>query len=287
MKSFARPTVAAMDKLIGVELKVLDHGFIRVVDYMGDDSAIVQAARVSYGSGTKSLREDAALIRYLLRHGHTTPFEMCELKLHVKMPIFVARQWVRHRTANINEYSGRYSILDKEFYVPEELGVQSQTNKQGRDSPASAVGSEEYVSKIKDISGRAYANYKSLLNDDKGLARELARVVLPVNFYTQWYWKIDLHNLLRFLFLRSHSHAQYEIRVYAQKIIDEVLPKWVPTVTKAFKEYQQGAVSLSASAVETVKKWLEGDRKYAHKGMSKRELDDLKRTLLGKSRNRS
>lgn len=309
-----RPRVAAMDDILGVEYKLLDHGFIRVIDYMGDDAAIVQAARVSYGDGTKSLREDTSLIRYLLRRAHTTPFEMCELKLHVKLPIFAARQWIRHRTANVNEYSARYSIMDKEFYVPDagelrkrdrwkdavqaekagqkpmwektetRVAYQSQTNKQGRGEAMSAAEAEEHARKIRELSRRAYTAYKGLLKDGEGLSRELARMVLPTNFYTQWFWKIDLHNLLRFLLLRADPHAQYEIRVYAQKIIDEILPRWVPAVAAAFAEYQTGAMSLSAAATATVKKWLDGDRDYLAEQLSEREATELKRALLGKSR---
>ena len=210
-----RATVPALEDVIYTPFPVLDRGFVRVVDYMGDDGAIVQAARVSYGRGTRRVSEDRGLIRYLMRHRHTTPFEMCELKLHVKLPIFVARQWIRHRTANVNEYSARYSILDREFYVPEEaqLAEQSTSNRQGR---GELMGSEEagrVLALLREDAERAYDRYEELVNerpgggardpDRSGLARELARMSISLNFYTQWYWKVDLHNLLHFLSLRG------------------------------------------------------------------------------------
>src|SRR5579862_4263601 len=278
-----RATVPALEEILYTPQPVLDHGFVRVVDYMGDDGAIVQAARVSYGRGTRKVSEDRGLIHYLMRHRHSTPFEMCEIKLHVKLPIFVARQWVRHRTANINEYSARYSILDKEFYVPdaqyleslkEELLVQkneeegqkdlfgaqasatqknlkgtaaqSTTNKQGREHILSHEEAEEVLRTIKNHSEASYRRYTDLLNEEggkkideakMGLARELARMVLPTNFYTQWYWKIDLHNLLHFLSLRADPHAQYEIRAYADVMVDTV-KRWVPLAHAAFLEYR-------------------------------------------------
>ena len=304
-----------MDEILGREFKLLDHGFIRVVDYMGGDAAIVQAARISYGTGTKSHRKDAALIKYLLRRAHTTPFEMCELKLHVKMPIFVARQWIRHRTANVNEYSARYSILDKEFYVPDlsqvrlaqtekkftqkgqgillegEKGLkavaqQSLINKQGRSAPMTAAKAEEYVRKIREISLRAYTAYEKLLDNNQGLSRELARMVLPTNFYTQWFWKIDLHNLLKFLLLRADAHAQYETRVYAQAIINEILPRWAPEAAEAFAEYQWESFNLSRSAKGVVKGWLArnlgrraGQTRAGEEEEAIRRLRDLFRSL--------
>ncbi|TAF14181.1 MAG: FAD-dependent thymidylate synthase, partial [Alphaproteobacteria bacterium] len=220
-----RAVSEGMEELLYTMHPVLDHGFVRVVDYMGNDAAIVQAARVSYGKGTKKMREDEGLIRYLLRHRHTTPFEMCEVKFHIKLPIFIARQWIRHRTANVNEYSGRYSVMDKDFYLParEHLAAQSASNRQGRGDILEGLEADHALELLRSDSERAYAHYEELLNsreggeiihpDKQGLARELARMNLPVNYYTQWYWKIDLHNLMHFLALRVDSHAQYEIRV--------------------------------------------------------------------------
>lgn len=252
------------------EFKCLDHGFVRVVDMMGNDEAIVQAARVSYGSGTKATSEDRGLIRYLMRHWHTTPFEMCEIKLHVKLPVFVARQWIRHRTANVNEYSARYSVLDNEFYTPEVADIlpQSKTNKQGRDGELPLEMREGMRELISDQSQVAYGAYEELMHgwpwvhadgtpvdqehDDfdthkgeLGMARELARMVLPVNIYTQWYWKVDLHNLFHFLRLRSDPHAQMEIRVYANAIC-KIVKAWCPLAYEAFEDYRLNAVTLSA-----------------------------------------
>ncbi|SVB88075.1 uncharacterized protein METZ01_LOCUS240929, partial [marine metagenome] len=216
-----RATVPALEELLYKPFAVLDHGFVRVVDYMGDDSAVVQAARVSYGSGTKKVREDRGLIRYLIRHRHTTPFEMCEIKFHVKLPIFVARQWVRHRTANINEYSARYSFLDNEFYIPapEKLASQSSANRQGRGSVLEGEEAADVMSLLREDAYRAHAHYVEMMNEDdagviqkndrRGLARELARMNLTLNFYTQWYWKVNLHHLMHFLSLRADEHAQY------------------------------------------------------------------------------
>ena len=234
-----RPTVQALEDRLYHLNPVLDHGFVRVVDYMGDDGAIVQAARVSYGAGTRSVRNDRGLIRYLMRHRHTTPFEMCELKLHIKLPIFIARQWIRHRTANVNEYSARYSILDREFYIPanEQLAEQSASNRQGRDKALDAATSARVLDLLRRDAMQCYDTYEELINDqgdgtpvrdgEPQLARELARMNLNLNYYTQWYWKIDLHNLLHFLSLRMHSHAQYEIQVYAE-IIADMVKSWVP-----------------------------------------------------------
>jgi len=252
-----------------VPTHVLDHGFVRVVDYMGDDAAIVQAARVSYGRGTRRSSQDGALIAYLMRHWHSTPFEMCEIKLHVKLPIFVARQWVRHRTANINEYSARYSVLDAEFYVPERehLAAQSATNRQGRDAVLSEAEADEVLRILRDDAARSYSNYGWMLNDGTaghdvdgdrvGLSRELARIGLGLNTYTQWYWKCDLHNLLRFLRLRADSHAQYEIRAFADAVLD-IVGRWVPLTHAAFIEHQMNSLTLSASAVQAVRALLAG-----------------------------
>ncbi len=296
-----RATVPALEELLHKEIRVLDHGFIRVVDYFGDDGAIVQAARVSYGKGTKTVSNDRGLIRYLMRHRHTTPFEMCEIKLHVKLPMFVARQWVRHRTANVNEYSARYSILDHEFYVPadQHLAAQSQSNRQGRDEVLSGPQAEQTTRDIEALSDRAYELYEALLNetaagevidaDRKGLARELARMVLPVNYYTQWYWKIDLYNLLHFLSLRADAHAQYEIRAYADVLCD-VVAKWVPLVWEAFEDYQMTGANVSGPGLGVLRGLIEDGvlddearledlRKKS--GLSPREFRELLATLRG------
>ena len=254
---------------------VLDHGFIRVVDYMGDDSAIVQAARVSYGAGTKHVQNDEGLIRYLMRHWHSTPFEMCEVKLHVKLPVFVARQWIRHRTANVNEYSARYSILDREFYIPEpsQLAAQSTVNNQGRGEVLQGEEAARVLDLLKSDANRAYDHYEAMLSQDgqQGLARELARMNLPANIYTQWYWKVDLHNLFHFLRLRADPHAQYEIRVYAEAIA-ACVKDWVPLAYAAFEDYRMGGVTLSAKAIAVLKRRLAGETVTQEaSGMSKGE----------------
>jgi len=286
-----RATVPAMEALLYQPVPVLDHGFIRVIDYMGDDAAVVQAARVSYGAGTKKVREDAGLINYLMRHRHTSPFEMCELKLHAKMPIFVAREWVRHRVANLNEISGRYSILDNEFYLPapEQLGTQSRSNRQGRGETITGPESVRVLEILREDAERSYSHYEEMLNENiagdtldparSGLARELARMNLSVNFYTQWYWKIDLHNLLHFLNLRTDARAQYEIRVYADAIL-EVVKQWVPLTYAAFMDYRMGAYELSAKSLAVVRRMLRGehvDREST--GMSPGEWRELMETL--------
>lgn len=254
---------------------VLDHGFIRVIDYMGDDSAIVQAARVSYGAGTKHVQNDEGLIRYLMRHWHSTPFEMCEIKLHVKLPVFVARQWIRHRTANVNEYSARYSILDREFYIPapEHLAAQSTVNNQGRGEVLTGEEAARVLDLLKSDANRAYDHYEAMLSQDgqQGLARELARMNLPANIYTQWYWKVDLHNLFHFLRLRADPHAQYEIRVYAEAIA-ACVRDWVPLAYAAFEDYRMGGVTLSAKAIAVLKRRLAGEAVTQEaSGMSKGE----------------
>jgi thymidylate synthase (FAD) len=286
-----RPTAPALEEVLYQVLPVLDHGFVRVVDYMGDDAAIVQAARVSYGRGTKRVNEDRGLIRYLMRHHHTTPFEMCELKLHCKLPIFVARQWIRHRTANVNEYSGRYSILDREFYLPpaDALCVQSTGNRQGRGASLEAERAAAVLQLLRDDATRCYDHYQELLNEDEAgrtlrpgepsLARELARINLTLGFYTQWYWKIDLHNLLHFLLLRGDAHAQEEIRVYA-RAISEVAQRWVPLAWEAFVDYRLEAMTLSRAEGEAVRAMLAGERPdLAALGLSKREQDELRAKL--------
>jgi len=265
----------------------LDHGFVRVVDYMGDDSSIVQSARVSYGKGTKKVSTDEGLIKYLMRHWHSTPFEMCEIKYHVKLPIFIARQWIRHRTANVNEYSARYSILDKEFYIPakKQLSAQSTINRQGRGELITGDQADEVLNILKEDATRTYDNYEKMLNekfdgtviDEKksGLARELARMNLTLNSYTQWYWKTDLLNLLNFLFLRADSHAQYEIRVYAETMLDTV-KKWVPITHSAFLDYRVGAVSVSAKGKIVIQKMAKGEKvDIESSNLSKREWNEL------------
>ncbi|MBL3586962.1 FAD-dependent thymidylate synthase [Rhodovulum sulfidophilum] len=262
---------------------VLDHGFVRVVDYMGDDAAICQAARVSYGRGTKAVSNDEGLIRYLMRHWHSTPFEMCEVKFHVKLPVFVARQWIRHRTANVNEYSARYSILDREFYIPapDALAAQSTVNNQGRGEVLEGEEAARVLDILKTDAGRCYDNYEAMLGQDgqKGLARELARMNLPANIYTQWYWKCDLHNLFHFLRLRADSHAQYEIRVYAQTIC-EIVADWVPLAYKAFEDYRIGGVNLSDPAMDCIRRMLKGEAVTQEtSGMSKGEWREFEAVL--------
>jgi thymidylate synthase (FAD) len=270
---------------------VLDHGFVRVIDYMGDDAAIVQAARVSYGKGTRQVREDAGLIRYLMRHWHSTPFEMCEIKYHVKLPIFVARQWIRHRTANVNEYSARYSILDKEFYLPapEDLAMQSSSNRQGRGEALEGDEADRVMELLRDDAEKCYRDYAWMLNEDdsgavadesrSGLARELARMNLTLNTYTQWYWKTDLHNLMHFLRLRADSHAQFEIRVYADAMLD-TLKRWVPLTYEAFEEYRMGAAQISATGLSVIRRLLAGEGVIQEdSGLSKREWRELMQTL--------
>ena len=282
-----RVTSPELEKVLYEAIPVLDHGFIRVIDYMGDDTSIVQSARVSYGKGTKKVSTDEGLIRYLMRHWHSTPFEMCEIKYHVKLPIFIARQWIRHRTANVNEYSARYSILDKEFYIPakEQLSAQATNNRQGRGELITGQQADEVLKILKDDAVRTYDNYEKMLNerfdgtiiDEKksGLARELARMNLTLNSYTQWYWKTDLLNLMNFLFLRGDSHAQYEIRVYAEKMLDTV-KKWVPITHAAFLDYRVGAAHLSSKGLKIVKSMINGNKvTYEDSGLSKREWNEL------------
>jgi thymidylate synthase (FAD) len=318
-----RSSVPELEDILYDPIEVLDHGFVRVIDYMGDDAAIVQAARVSYGRGTKQVSEDAGLIRYLMRHRHSTPFEMCEIKYHVKLPIFVARQWIRHRTANVNEYSARYSILDKEFYVPDvdyletrrierqieqntaqgqadlfpevqqtqprQLAAQSKSNRQGREEVLPRDEAAQILEWIKNDSARNYSTYTKLLNEDvngniinetrHGLARELARMVLPTNIYTQWYWKVDLHNLLHFLSLRADPHAQYEIRVYADVML-ETVKRWVPLVYEAFLEYRMNAASISATGLKVIRRLLAGEQvEQKDSGLSPREWRELMAVL--------
>jgi thymidylate synthase (FAD) len=276
-----------LEEVLYKPFKVLDHGFVRVIDYMGNDTAIVQAARVSYGAGTKKTNQDKGLIHYLVRHRHTTPLEMCEIKFHIKLPIFVARQWIRHRTANVNEYSARYSILGKDFYIPEpdQCAVQSKTNMQGRGDVLSKADAEKVRKLLIEDAERCYKNYEAMLNEDINgntvdeskpkLTRELARMNLTLNYYTEWYWKIDLHNLLHFLNLRSDSHAQYEIRVYAEIMLD-LVKKWVPFVYEAFEEYYLHGSYISRKGLEVVRDMISGKAMTQEEsGMTKREWSEL------------
>ena len=287
----SRSTVLAIENKLYKAIPVLDQGFIRVIDYMGDDGAVVQAARVSYGRGTKKISEDRGLIRYLMRHHHTTPFEMCEIKFHVKLPVFVARQWIRHRTASVNEYSARYSILNREFYIPapEQLSTQSQENRQGRGNVLQGDEADRVLDILREDSARNYADYQEMLNEDdegnvidpkrNGLARELARMNLPLNIYTEWYWKCDLHNLLHFLSLRADPHAQHEIRVYADAMM-EALRAWVPITAEAFEDYRLGGVHLSRAGLEAVKRMIAGEKVSAKNcGIAPREWRELMASL--------
>ena len=285
--STKRVTAPNLEKILYEAIPILDHGFIRVVDYMGNDTSIVQAARVSYGKGTKKVSTDAGLIKYLMRHWHSTPFEMCEIKYHVKLPIFIARQWIRHRTANVNEYSARYSILDKEFYLPktENLAAQSQSNRQGRGDVLQGDQAKKVLELLKNDAEQTYNNYEMMLNErydgsvinekEIGLARELARMNLTLNTYTQWYWKTDLLNLMNFLRLRADHHAQYEIRTYADVMLD-TLKKWVPITYEAFMDYRVGGTEVSAKGKIILQKLIKGeDVDVDQSGLSKREWNEL------------
>ena len=282
-----RVTAPELEKILYEAIPILDHGFIRVVDYMGDDSSVVQAARVSYGKGTKKVSTDAGLIKYLMRHWHSTPFEMCEIKYHVKLPIFIARQWIRHRTANVNEYSARYSILDKEFYLPEpeHLAAQSQINRQGRGDVLKGDQAKKVLDLLKNDAEQTYKNYEEMLNErydgtvinegKTGLARELARMNLTLNTYTQWYWKTDLLNLMNFLRLRADHHAQYEIRTYADAMLDTV-KKWVPITYEAFMDYRVGGTEISSKGKIVIQKMISGEKiSIQESGLSKREWNEL------------
>lgn len=286
-----RASVPALEEILYEPLPVLDHGFVRVIDYMGDDSAVVQAARVSYGRGTRRVSEDRGLINYLMRHLHTTPFEMCEIKFHVKLPIFVARQWIRHRTANVNEYSARYSIFDNEFYLPapEHLAAQAAINRQGRGEALDGTAARRVLDLLRAEAERAYAGYAELLNEDAdgrprdpgrpGIARELARMNLSLNFYTQWYWKTDLHNLMHFLSVRADAHAQYEIRAYAEVMLD-VLKRWAPLTHAAFLEYRKEAALISGTGLAVIRRLLAGEAvEQAGSGLSAREWRELMAVL--------
>jgi thymidylate synthase (FAD) len=261
------------------EQKVLDHGFVRLVDYMGDDNAIVQAARVSYGAGTKNVSSDRQLIRYLMRHRHTTPFEMCEVKFHVKLPIFVARQWIRHRTANVNEISGRYSEMVDEFYVPEleQIRPQSVINKQGRSEDVfETEQASEIQSQLSETQRELYSEYKESL--DKNLARELARINLPLSLYTEWYWKIDLHNLFHFLHLRLDAHAQYEIRVFAEAMA-AITKELYPIAYEAFEDYRLNSIGFTGPEIKILQQLLSSKElsveQLVELGLSKRESSEF------------
>jgi len=267
------------DALLDKEFKVLDHGFVRLIDYMGGDNSIVQAARVSYGEGTKKVSEDRGLIRYLMRHKHTTPFEMVEFKFHIKLPIFIARQWIRHRTANVNEYSGRYSVMKEEFYLPEseEIRYQSTVNKQGRSSKEVPYEIKADILRyFKKTTDETYAKY--LEHVDMGLARELARINLPLSLYTEWYWKIDLHNLFHFLKLRMDPHAQKEIRVYAE-IMAMMTEKVCPMAYEAFMDYSINSAYFSGTELTVLKEYLEkfdfNIDQLHERGLSKREAREM------------
>jgi len=272
-----RFTCQDLEEILFNKIQILDHGFIRVIDYMGGDQAVVQAARVSYGKGTKTVNEDKGLINYLIKHSHTSPFEMCEIKFHIKLPIFIARQWIRHRTANVNEYSARYSIMSKEFYIPEihDISKQSKDNKQGRGESISYDMAHEVQEILKKDAEQCYKSYENLLSEKYDLARELARMNLTLNHYTEWYWKIDLHNLLHFLALRIHPHAQFEIREYANKMVD-IVKLWCPLTYEAFLEHVVNAKTFSAKQLNFIKNLLEFCKiDQANSGLSKREYEDV------------
>lgn len=255
----ARISIPEADALIDQEIKCLDKGFVRMVDYLGGDQRIVQSARVSYGSGTKSFRQDKGLINYLLRNDHTSPFEQVILTFHTKMPIFVARQWVRHRTARLNEISGRYSVMKDEFYLPEpdQMRGQSDDNKQARsDEALPAADAARMIEELEADQKHLYAHYEKMIED--GLAREIARTNLPLNLYTEWYWQIDLHNLFHFLRLRLDSHAQYEIRVYAEAMA-QCAKAVAPLAYDAFEEHVQHGVRFSKSELAALKAMLAGE----------------------------
>lgn len=276
-----------LENLLQKEIKVLDNGFIRVIDYMGDDSAVVQAARVSYGKGTKKVNNDKALINYLMRNEHTSPFEMCEIKFHVKLPIFVARQWIRHRTANVNEYSARYSILKSEFYFPEICDVceQSADNKQSRGTTVDESYAAKIIDMIKQDSLRLYDHYQLMLNIDESgnivdqsrpsIAREISRIMLPLNTYTEFYWKIDLHNLLRFIKLRISEHAQLEIRKYACAIAD-IIKAWMPYTYEAFENHVLKSHVVSDECMKVLKKLVNQEEvNYSDYSIGRSEWNDL------------
>jgi len=279
----SRKINSSAEAILDKEYKCLDKGFVRLVDYMGGDESIVQAARVSYGAGTKSVNEDRGLIRYLMRHLHTTPFEMVELKFHCKLPIFVARQWIRHRTANVNEYSGRYSIMKDEFYVPsaDTIHFQSQKNKQGRDeTEVPAETRQQIIDELLSEQTTSYSNYEKFL--ELNIARELARINLPLSLYTEWYWKIDLHNLFHFLRLRLDEHAQFEIRVYADAMA-EITKHVAPIAYEAFEDYILHSEKFSRLEMNVLKTLLSKkdftDEELSQFGLGKREAEEFREKM--------
>jgi thymidylate synthase (FAD) len=260
LEKLERLSVPALDEILGVPFKVLDDGFVRVIDYMGSDSSIVQAARVSYGKGTKKTREDEGLIRHLLRHHHTSPFEMCELKLHIRVPMDCWRQWIRHRMANVNEYSTRYSIaIDSARKTkPEEWRLQASGNRQGSDGSLTEKQGELFSARETELQNLSRVVYNERI--EAGIAREQARKDLPLSTYTEAYWKIDLHNLMHFLALRMDPHAQYEIRAYATTIGNEIVNRWCPVSWAAFQNYIFGNLELSKFEIELIAKLQTGDK---------------------------
>ena len=254
----AHCVVSEAEAILDKDFPVLDKGFVRLVDYLGSDARIVQAARVSYGEGTKSFRQDKGLISYLMRNDHTSPFEQVNFTFHIKMPIFVARQWIRHRTARVNEISGRYSVMADEAYIPdpEHINLQSENNKQGRsEEPVDANTVQQVIDLFADDQKRAFDTYHRLL--DLGIAREIARIDLPLSLYTQWYWQMDLHNLFHFLKLRLDSHAQYEIRAYAEVMLTMVRAV-CPIACEAFEDLVLGAKRFSATEMDAIKEMIAG-----------------------------
>jgi thymidylate synthase (FAD) len=279
----AHGQIEAADALLDKEFKVLNNGFVRLIDYMGSDDAIVQAARVSYGQGTKKVSQDRGLIRYLMRHRHTTPFEMVEFKFHVKLPIFIARQWIRHRTASVNEYSGRYSVMKNEFFrpEPEDIRCQSLDNKQGRaDEAAPTELVNSFLDHLDSTQTEAYSHYENFV--EAGLARELARINLPLSTYTEWYWKIDLHNLFHFLKLRMDPHAQKEFQVYAE-VMALIVKTVCPMAYEAFEDYSVNAQHFSGPEMAILKAMLPSEPfeidQLVAKGLSKREAQEFIRKL--------
>jgi thymidylate synthase (FAD) len=265
-----RVSAPELDAVLGKKFPVLDDGFVRVVDYMGTDASIVQAARVSYGAGTKKTREDRALIRYLLRHQHTTPFEMCDIKFHVRVPMDTWRQWVRHRTASVNEYSTRYSIAidDKQQTPADAWRTQSTQNRQGSDGYLESSVGEHLTAKEKELQELSWAIYQERL--DSGVAREQARKDLPLSTYTEAYWKVNLHNLLHFLWLRMDAHAQLEIRDYAKSIGEEIVARWCPIAWDAFKDYRFNSLQLTAAEIAIVQATLSGGKEAGMKEAEQR-----------------
>lgn len=282
-----RAVVPDLEIAMHEPITVLGTGFVRLVDYMGNDSAIVQGARVSYGKGTKSQLDDRGLIRYLMRNRHTSPFELAVIKLHVRAPIFTVRQWFRHRTASLNEYSARYSVMEREFYFPspESIAQQSTSNKQGRGATLTADEADRVIEILRQDAARCYDHYLELLNEDEdgnvidpskpSIAREIARMNLPVNIMTQFYWQINLWNLLNFSKLRADAHAQYEIRAYADAILS-LVEKWVPVTFEAFQDYMRDSLSISGPALLALRRALAGEAvDLSDFGLSKREAADL------------